>query len=86
MNDKEDKTYCTIDHSNKLGDGRKFDAYQYWLNQSKRRKEIEALARKKTTVSQSLVTRAALHRRNKKDHSRGTRIGSHLVEHCVCSK
>ena len=46
MKDKEDKTYCTIDHSNKLGDGRKFDAYQYWLNQSKWRKEIEALARK----------------------------------------
>ena len=46
MKDERDKTYCIIDHSNKLGDGRKFDPYQYWLDQSKRRKAIEAQARK----------------------------------------
>jgi hypothetical protein len=42
----KDKAYCIIDHANKLGDGREFDPYQYWLDQAKRRKEIEALARK----------------------------------------
>jgi hypothetical protein len=46
MKDEKDKTHCIIDHANKLGDGRKFDPYQYWLDQSKRRKEIEELARK----------------------------------------
>ncbi|MGB5448507.1 MAG: hypothetical protein WBM80_06245 [Woeseiaceae bacterium] len=45
MKDNEDKTYCIIDHANKLGDGREFDPYQYWLNQAKRRKEIEAQAK-----------------------------------------
>ena len=46
MKEKTDKTYCIIDHSNKLGDSREFDPYKYGLDQSKRRKEIEALARK----------------------------------------
>tara|TARA_R110002096_G_scaffold395472_1_gene590966 strand:- start:80 stop:265 length:186 start_codon:yes stop_codon:yes gene_type:complete len=46
MNEKQSKTYCTIDHSNKRGESRNFDPYEYWLNQSERRKEIEALAKK----------------------------------------
>tara|TARA_R110002049_G_scaffold115854_14_gene268118 strand:- start:30267 stop:30452 length:186 start_codon:yes stop_codon:yes gene_type:complete len=46
MSDKQRKTYCTIDHSNKRGESRNFDPYEYWLNQSERRKEIEALAKK----------------------------------------
>lgn len=45
MIDKEGKRYSTIDHSNKLGEGRRFDPYQYWLKQAKRREEIDGQAK-----------------------------------------
>lgn len=44
MSDEKDRVYCTIDHTNKHGDGRDFDPYQFWLRQMKLRKEIEAAA------------------------------------------
>lgn len=46
MKGDENRSYCTVDHSNKLGDGRKFDPYQYWLDQSRRRKESEGQAKR----------------------------------------
>ncbi|MGB5576124.1 MAG: hypothetical protein WBM88_01805 [Woeseiaceae bacterium] len=50
MKDNEDKTYCIIDHANKLGDGREFDPYQYWLKQAKQRKESERRANRDDNV------------------------------------
>lgn len=47
MNDEKDRVYCTIDHTNKRGDGRDFDPYQFWLKQMKIRKEMEAAAKQR---------------------------------------
>ena len=44
MSDEKDRVYCTVDHTNKRGDGRDFDPYQFWLKQMRLRKQIEALA------------------------------------------
>lgn len=56
MSDDSNKTFCTIDHTNKRGDGRDFDPYRFWLKQLKRREEIEAAAERngdKRTVTRS---------------------------------
>ena len=46
MSDKPEKVFCTIDHANKLREGRRdFDPYRFWLKQVKHHEEIEARAR-----------------------------------------
>ncbi len=46
MKDSADKTFCTIDHSNKMGDAHDFNPYEFWLKQLKLREEIEAMVNK----------------------------------------
>ncbi|NNC77840.1 MAG: hypothetical protein HKN77_07745 [Woeseiaceae bacterium] len=47
MSDKPEKIYCTVDHANKLCEGRRdFDPYRFWLKQVKNHEEIEARAQR----------------------------------------
>ena len=46
MSDKPEKVFYTIDHANKLREGRRdFDPYRFWMKQVKHHEEIEARAR-----------------------------------------
>lgn len=48
MSDKPEKIYYTVDHANKLREGRReFDPYRFWLKQEKHHEEIEARAKRR---------------------------------------
>lgn len=43
MSDKSEKIICTIDHANKLREGRRdFDPYRFWLKQAQHREDLAA--------------------------------------------
>lgn len=50
MGDKPERIFYTIDHANKLREGRRdFDPYRFWIKQVKHHEELEARARSRSS-------------------------------------